>query len=60
VAVSCDIGNEPFLSVEGGELLDYLSECQLFRKDSSVYLISRSVHPCTVLYSLRSFTFQAF
>lgn len=25
-----------------------------------MYLISRSVHPCTVLYSLRSFTFQAF
>jgi len=34
VAGCCEHGNEPSGSVKGGELLDWLRDCQLLKKDS--------------------------
>jgi hypothetical protein len=31
----CEHGNEPLGSIKGGEFLDYLSNCQLLKKDSA-------------------------
>jgi hypothetical protein len=35
VADCCEHGNEPSRSIKGGEFLDLLSDCQLFKKDSA-------------------------
>jgi hypothetical protein len=35
VAGSCKHGNEASNSTKGGEFLDQLSDCQLFKKDSA-------------------------
>jgi len=35
VVGSCEHGNEPLGSIKGGELRDYLSDYQLFNKDSA-------------------------
>jgi hypothetical protein len=35
VVGSCEHGNEPPGSIKGGEFLDYLSNYQLFKKDSA-------------------------
>jgi hypothetical protein len=32
---SCEHGNAPSGSIKGGEFLDYLSDCQLLKKDSA-------------------------
>jgi hypothetical protein len=32
--------NKPFASIKGGEFLDYLNDCQLFSKDSSLELVN--------------------
>jgi hypothetical protein len=34
VAGSCEHGNELLGSIKGGKFVDYLSDCQLFNKDS--------------------------
>jgi hypothetical protein len=34
VAGSCEHGNEPSVSIRGGEFLDFLSDYQLFKKGS--------------------------
>jgi hypothetical protein len=36
VAGSCEHGNEPSGSIQGGEFLDQLSECSLLKKDSAL------------------------
>jgi hypothetical protein len=35
----CEDGNEPSSSIQGGELLDYLSGCWLLKKDSALHAI---------------------
>jgi hypothetical protein len=35
VAGCCEHGNEPSGCLKGGELLDWLSDCQLLKKDSA-------------------------
>jgi hypothetical protein len=35
MAGSCEHGNEPSISIKGGEFLDYLSDYQLLKKDSA-------------------------
>jgi hypothetical protein len=34
-ADSCEHGNKPSVSIEGGEFLDWLSDYQLLKKDSA-------------------------
>jgi hypothetical protein len=35
VTGSCEHGNEPSVSINGGEFLDYISDYQLLKKDSA-------------------------
>jgi hypothetical protein len=35
VASSCEYGNEPSGSIKGEEFLDYMSDCQLLKRDSA-------------------------
>jgi len=34
---SCEHGNEPSGSIKGGGFIDYLSNCQLLKKDSAAW-----------------------
>jgi hypothetical protein len=37
MAGCCEYGNEPSVSIKGGVFLDYLSDYQLLKKDSTSY-----------------------
>jgi hypothetical protein len=47
-------GNEPSRSIKGGEFLDYLSDCQLLKKDSAPWSQLVNMHRLTLQMAAHS------